>query len=201
MNRVYKIIKDIFSIIISLILIISIGYLAYKIVIFSANVLKTLFDAYPAISVAVVTGLFAFGSAIYGKVLENKHNIDNQIRSERQKIYIDFLDWIVDNVLYAEISNNKNIVGEIKDQQKKITIYASDKVLKAWSEFKYVAMNSVVNKQGLSKDAKTKYYILNEAPYIETLILAIRKELGHKNKKIKKYDILRLYINDMDDYL
>ena len=38
-------------------------------------------------------------------------------------------------------------------------------------------------------------------PYAEKLILAIRKELGYKNKNIKQYDILKLYINDINEYL
>ena len=61
--------------------------------------------------------------------------------------------------------------------------------------------NSEINKKGLTKEDSTKYYILNEAPKIENLILAIRKELGYKNKNIKQYDILRLYINDINKYL
>ena len=199
MKKVTK--KDILNFIIGLILISGIGYIGYKIVILFVNSLRILFDKYPTIAVAIVAGLLAFISTVVGKYLENKYYIDNQTMKEKQKVYIDFLDWLVDNVLYTEISNNKNIVKEIKDQQKKITIYASDKVLKAWSEFKYIAMNSEIRKQGLSEKDKLKYYIMNEAPYIEKLILSIRKEIGHKNNKIKKYDILKLYINDLNKYI
>ena len=62
-------------------------------------------------------------------------------------------------------------------------------------------MNSVLNKKELNREEKTKYYIEHEAPYIEKLILAIRKELGYKNKNIRDYDILKLYINDINKYL
>lgn len=201
MNKMFKSKKDVFNFILGLILLIFFGYIAYKVAILFASTLKKLFDNYPTIAVALVTGLLAFISAIVGKVVENKFSIDNQIRKERQEIYINFLDWLVNNVFYVEISNNKNIVSELRDQQKKMTIYASDNVLKAWSMFKNISMNSVLNKQGLSKEEKTKYYIENEAPYIEKLILAIRKELGYKNKNIKDYDILKLYINDINKYL
>lgn len=163
--------------------------------------IKSVFDKYPTISVASITGLLAFISVPVGKYFENRYNIKNQIREERQKIYIDFLDWLINNVFYAEITNNKNITEELRIQQKYMTIYASDKVLKAWSDFKISVMNSEINKKGLTKEDSTKYYILNEAPKIENLILAIRKELGYKNKNIKQYDILRLYINDINKYL
>lgn len=201
MNKMIKSKKDVFNFIFGLILLIFLGYISYKVAILFVSTLKKLFDNYPTIAVALVTGFLAFISAIVGKVVENKFSIDNQIRKEKQEIYINFLDWLVNNVLYAEISNNKNIVSELRDQQKKMTIYASDDVLKAWAAFKSISMNSALNKQGLCKEEKTRYYIEYEAPYIEKLILAIRKELGYKNKNIKDYDILKLYINDINKYL
>ena len=201
MNKMSKSRKDVFNSILCVFLIIFLGYIYFKVAILFIDTLRKLFDNYPTISVALVTGLLAFISAVAAKVLENKFSIDNQIRKERQEIYINFLNWLINNVLYAEISNNKNIVKELREQQKKMTIYASDNVLKAWSTFKDISMNSLLNKEGLNKEGKTKYYIEHEAPYIEKLILAIRKELGYKNKNIKDYDILKLYINDINKYL
>ena len=163
--------------------------------------IKYVFDTYTTVSVALITGLLAFISVPVGKYFENWYNIKNKIREERQKIYIEFLDWLIKNVLYAEITNNENIIKELREQQKYMTIYGSDKVLKAWSSFKISAMNSEKNKKGLTKEESTKYYLKHEAPKIETLILAIRKELGYKNKNIKQYDILKLYIDDIDKYL
>lgn len=173
-------------------------YISIKIGQLLIKAIKYVFDKYPTISVALITGLLAFVSVPVGKYFENRYNIKNQIREERQKIYIEFLDWLIKNVLYAEITNNKNITEELREQQKYMTIYASDNVLKAWSDFKISVMNSETNKKGLTKVESTKYYLSNEAPKIETLILAIRKELGYKNKNIKQYDILKLYINDIN---
>lgn len=201
MNRTKKSIKDIFNTVLGLIILISFGFIMYKLTVLLIDGMKTLFENYTTIAVALVTGLFAFVSAIVGKIVEHKLSIDNQIREERQAVYIDFLDWLVSNVLYNEISNNENIGNELKEQQKKMTIYASDKVLKSWSSFKNVAANSVFNKKGMNKEEQTNYYINNEAPYIEERILSIRKELGYKNKNLKKYDILRLYILDIEKYI
>ena len=73
-------------------------------------------------------------------------------------------------LLTLKINKNKNIVSDLRKQQKLMTIYASDNVLKAWSEFKFTVMNSILNKKGLSKEEKTSFYIKNEAPYAEKLI-------------------------------
>lgn len=165
------------------------------------NVVKTVFDKYPTISVALITGLLAFISVPVGKYYENRYIIKNKIRQEKQEIYIEFLNWLIDNVLNHEINDNKSIVKEIKENQKKMVIYASDKVLKAWAELKDIAINSEKNKKSMSKEDATKYFLEKEAPTIEKLILAIRKELGYKNKDIKQYDILNLYINDIKKYI
>lgn len=193
--------KDILSFIIGIALIGVIIYLGIKIGNSLINAIKSVIDNYPTISVAIITGFLAFVSAIVGRFLENRYTIKNQIREEKQKVYIEFLDWLIKNVLYAEITDNKNITKELREQQKYMTIYASDNVLKAWSDFKISVMNSETNKKGLTKEESTKYYLTNEAPKIEILILAIRKELGYKNKNIKQYDILKLYINDINKYL
>lgn len=193
--------KDILSFIIGIALIGVIIYLGIKIGNSLINAIKSVIDNYPTISVAIITGFLAFVSAIVGRFLENRYTIKNQIREEKQKVYIEFLDWLIKNVLYAEITDNKNITKELREQQKYMTIYASDNVLKAWSDFKISVMNSETNKKGLTKEESTKYYLTNEAPKIEILILAIRKELGYKNKNIKQYDILKLCINDINKYL
>ena len=193
--------KDILSFIIGIALIGVIIYLGIKIGNSLINAIKSVIDNYPTISVAIITGLLAFVSAIVGRFLENRYTIKNQIRKERQDVYVNFLDWIINDLFYGEINKNKNIVSDLRKQQKLMTIYASDNVLKAWSEFKFTVMNSILNKKGLSKEEKMSFYIKNEAPYAEKLILAIRKELGYKNKNIKQYDILKLYINDINEYL
>lgn len=193
--------KDILNFIIGIALIGVIIYLGIKIGNSLINAIKSVIDNYPTMSVAIITGLLAFVSTIVGRFLENRYTIKNQIRKERQDVYINFLDWIINDLFYGEINKNKNIVSDLRKQQKLMTIYASDNVLKAWSEFKFTVMNSILNKKGLSKEEKTSFYIKNEAPYAEKLILAIRKELGYKNKNIKQYDILKLYINDINEYL
>lgn len=200
-KKIFNSKMDVIYFILGIAFLILIIYVLIKSAELIVNAIKYVFDKYPTISVALITGLLAFISVPVGKYFENRYNIKNQIREERQKIYIHFLDWLIKNVLNAEINKNKDIVKEIKDNQNKIVIYASDKVLKAWTDLKISALNSEENKKGMTEEESTKYYLINEAPKIEKLILAIRKELGYKNKKIKQYDILRLYINDIDKYI
>lgn len=200
-QKIFNSKTDILYFLISVIFIGFIIFLLIKVFNISILALKKLADKYPAILVALITGFLAFLSVPVGKYFENKFTIDNKIRETKEEIYTEFLEWLIDNILYTEISKNKRAVEDLKKKQKNITIYASDKVLKSWAEFKEIAMKSEGNKVGMSNEEQTQYYITNEAPYIENLILSMRKELGYKNKNIKKYDVLRLYINDIDKYL
>lgn len=200
-KKMFNSLQDILRFILGLELIIFTVYIFLKTGQLVIKNIKYVSDNYPTIMVALITGSLTFIGVPVGKYFENRYNIKNQIRNERQKIYIEFLDWLIKNVLYAEIKGNKDITEELRKQQKYMTIYASDNVLKAWSNFKMSAMNSATKKEALTKEEYTKYFLQNDAPKIEDLILAIRRELGYKNKNIKQYDILRLYINDIDQYL
>ena len=200
-KKVFNSKKDIIYVGLVIILIILSGISVIKIGNLIINLVKIVFDKYPTISVALITGLLAFISVPVGKYFENRYSIKNQIRKERQIIYIEFLNWLIKTVLNNEISNNVNIVQELKENQNKMVIYASDKVIKAWAELKDVAMNGEKIKKHMKKEEVTKYFLEKEAPTIENLILAIRRELGYKNKDIKKYDILNLYINDLKEHI
>ncbi len=201
MNKIFKSKKDVFNFILGLILLALFGYIIFKIGVLFVSAIIKLFDNYSTIAVALITGFLAFITVPVGKFLENRYSIKNKIREERQEVYIDFLNWLIRNVLNNEITNNKNVIKELKENQNKMVIYASDNVLKAWADFRNSVLNSEKNKDGMNSEEATRFYLINEAPKIENLIMAIRKELGYKNKNIKQYDILKLYINDINKYL
>lgn len=200
-KRIFNSVKDFFLFLLGLLLIIFAILMSIRLFNVIIDVVKSFFKSYPTITVAFITGGLAFITVPLGKYLENRNIIKNKIREERQKAYTEFLEWIINNLLYAGINHNKIAVDEIKKHQKNMTIYASDKVLKAWAEFKDVSINSVLLKKNKSLEERYKCYAKNEAPYLEKLILEIRKELGYKNKNIKEYDILKLYVPDIVKYL
>lgn len=155
---------------------------------------KELVKNYPTVSVALITGLLGFFGVIVGKIIENKNIIKNKIREEKQTIYIEFLDWIINNVFYAQSVDNEKLTNELREQQKKITIYASDKVLRAWMDFRKVVLSSYIGETNNVDNKMIEDYTRKNAKSLERLILAIRKELGYKNAYIKEDDIVNLYL-------
>ncbi|UKI27136.1 MAG: hypothetical protein L6V91_00125 [Bacilli bacterium] len=58
--------------------------------------IKYVFDKYPTISVALITGLLAFVSVPVGKYFENRYNIKKiKLEKKEKKVYIEFLDWLI----------------------------------------------------------------------------------------------------------
>ena len=107
-KKMFNSLQDILRFILGLELIIFTVYIFLKTGQLVIKNIKYVSDNYPTIMVALITGSLTFIGVPVGKYFENRYNIKNQIRNERQKIYIEFLDWLIKNVLYAEIKGNKD---------------------------------------------------------------------------------------------
>ncbi len=75
------------------------------------------------------------------------------------------------------------MITNIVDFNVKLMLWGSDDVVKTWQKFK----------DGLSKDSSK---IGEQSIALEAVILAIRKDLGHKNKSLKKGNLLHLFLNN-----
>lgn len=187
--------KDFINTILGFLILGVLGYIIYKIVVLFLNSLTELFKSNPSITVAFITGLIAFISMVVGKILEQKIEIDRQVRLEKEKIYTEFLEWLIES-LFMNNKNSEEIIKEINNQKKLMIIYASDKVLKAWIDFLEMVSNNAFTRDDLTEKEKMKYFLNNQSIYLEKLILAIRKELGYKNRKIKNNDIMRVFLQE-----
>ncbi|MDU2353332.1 MAG: hypothetical protein E7D92_01810, partial [Anaerococcus sp.] len=66
--------------------------------------------------------------------------------------------------------------------------WGSDEVVRKWIEIRTSSLNSDSNS-------------INNLFVLEDIIFLIRKDLGQKNKGLKRGDILSFFINDIDNYL
>ena len=81
----------------------------------------------------------------------------------------------------------KDMIGRMIDITQDSVIWASDDVLRAFGTFRQVSQDQAAGKVPPVQALFT----------IEDLLFAIRKEVGHKNKDLKRGGILRLFINDI----
>ena len=73
-----------------------------------------------------------------------------------------------------------------------LVIWGSDEMLEAFYKFR---MMSIENADGNSENPYDVLFM------VEDLLLAIRKDLGHKNKNISRGKILGLFVNDLPNEL
>ena len=86
-KKIFNSKRDILYFILGMALLIFAVYVSIKTGQLLIKAIKYVFDKYPTISVALITGLLAFVSVPVGKYFENRYNIKNQIREENyQKI-------------------------------------------------------------------------------------------------------------------
>jgi hypothetical protein len=137
------------------------------------------------------TVIAAVIAIVIGRSYDRKLEIESKQREKKIEIYESFLEvWF--NKLMNESKNVKK--NEIIDEEflayigtfaSKLILWGSENVINSYNSFRYTSLNTELhsNKTILQK--------------FEELLLEIRKEIGHTNKKLEDNDLLRLFINDL----
>ncbi|HEY9060821.1 MAG TPA: hypothetical protein VIO64_10025 [Pseudobacteroides sp.] len=136
------------------------------------------------VSVITVTG---------GKYLEKKITVEKELREKKIPVYTDFMEFlfkILVNTREDEPLDEKEILKFMESFTKNLIIWGADDVILNWSKYR---MHNQRN--------NTSANYLNGLLQLEKVLLAIRKDTGHKNKNLKEGDLLSLFINDIDKIL
>ena len=139
---------------------------------------------------AVATVLVSVVSVLYAKHLEQRIALRKEHRDKKIPIYEDLIAFIF-RVMYSYKEGQSSIpTEELIETHAQLTqkaiIWASDDVLKAFYRFRLASLEADNNSLGL-------------ALAVEDLFLAIRLDLGHKNKDLLTGQLLRLFINDLHE--
>jgi len=137
------------------------------------------------ISVPIIVTVISIYIARY---IEKQQSIEKEIRDEKIKIYGEFTKLVFEEVVGRKGKNlNVNKIEKFfPNFFNKLIFWGSDDVLKSFSIYM-----STLYKQNESDNAMF---------LLENLLYAIRKDTGHGNKNLKKGDILRLFITDVDEF-
>lgn len=141
-------------------------------------------------AVAFVSSAAAIvGSAVtiaLGKIYETRASIRSHLREKKTPIYESIVATLF-RVMFAaklkkeQLSEDELVAFFVKTTET-LTIWGSDEVVAAFSRFRAQA----------SENPKESIFVMEE------LLLAIRKDLGHKNKAMGRGSILRLFVTDID---
>lgn len=139
--------------------------------------------------VTIFCALFTLVPIVYQVNRSKKITLELKLREEKGAIYSKVYSFIFD--LLKEILDNKEydktLYKERYMELKQLLLFnASDKVLNHFVKLNF--------------DTQKKDSVITLQNYL-TLLLLIRKELGHKNKRIDEKSILRLLVANEKDYM
>ena len=145
----------------------------------------------------IIAGLTAVTVSIVSLVLskyyERKAVVRNEHREKKVPIYEKSINfWF--KVLMSEKAgetppSEQEIIKFLTEFTQDLIVWGSDSVLKSFTAFR----ETLIAFDG--KEPPIEGMIL-----FEKYMLEVRKDLGHKNKNLKKGDILALFINDIRTY-
>lgn len=152
---------------------------------------KEVAAALVAASATILVSVFSVTGAKY---YERKRTIEQELRQRKIPIYEDFIKFLFRLIgaekLGCKPMNEKEMQEFFIEFTQKLMIWGSDEVVVKWSKYR----RTLIKHSGEQVD-------FNDMFELENLLLAIRKDTGHKNKNLKKGDLLGLFINDIENYI
>jgi len=163
----------------------------------ATNVSKWFSTLENVVAISIVTASVAAIASTAGIIISKNYEHKREIRKEHNNKKIPVYEELISfmsKVQFAEKIGEKAPTKQetIKFFAKfipKFIIWASEDVIKSYTQFRGIANK---NEQNPGVDTLFKY---------EEILQSIRKDLGHKDNKIKRGDILALFINDIDKHL
>jgi hypothetical protein len=136
-------------------------------------------------AIALVVSVITLGVS---KSYEVNAAIKKDLRERKVPIYEEIVKGLYANLFAEKLGEPKPTEQEqmafIAKTTERLTIWGSDEVVDAWAR---VRANTLSNKD--------EHFIF----LMEVLLFALRKDLGHKNRRMTRGAILRLLVNDLDE--
>lgn len=161
----------------------------------------SIWAVFKSIDPTLAAGILAASATILVSVItimlskrqEHKVEIESQLRQKKIPIYEKLIEFIF-LITFAEKlgkkqPSEKEMIQFFADTTKDLVVWGSKDMVKAFGDFRENLVSS-------TEGGEPKKVLAT----VEDLMFAIRKDLGHKHVGIKRGDILRLYISDLNNY-
>jgi len=151
------------------------------------------FGFFSAIVVASITAIFSVVSVLISRAADRRNDLEKEVRGKRIDLYIEISDFMFNLLQQGKPSvqkiNNDQMSMFIITASRKLTIWASSEVLKSWIEF---------TRSSNQLDANNPSSIRKAHVAFEKVFRAIRNDLGSSNKGLREFDILGIFVNDIN---
>lgn len=153
-----------------------------------------------AIIAGAITIAAALASPVVSNNLQRRREIDAALRSQRVKVYEEFMDLWFDHMflpqLLAKITPGGNaetsadLIKRMGGFTKALILWGSDDVLRG-----YIRFRKVMTKQHGGRPKPLDPTLAE----LELFFLVLQRDLGYRNRGIAERDILALFINDLNE--
>lgn len=194
-----KKLKWIFQVLLGLVLLVAAGFGAFfilKTIVFyitkGLEWLITIAEKDDAvIIVALLSAAVTIITMVIAKVTEYRQTTKRYLYSKREEPYTNFVE-VVYKLRDVSSKTNSYPESEMIDDLIKIsrglTLWGSNKVIKKWIKFR---TNSINKKLSPNENLLV----------LEDLLFDIRRDMGHRRGLLQKGDLLKFFINDVDETL
>lgn len=187
--------KNFFNLILGMGLIGLIVFAVFKLLAFFYNQVLSI-D--PRISAALITGLIAIIATsltiTIPKHIEKRMEIEEHLREKKSQTYKELVEFFFKILMGSKTNESlteKELIKFMSRFTENLILWGSEEVILSYKAYR---MHFISRKQ----EETLTHESIN---LMENLLLAIRKDMGHKNKGLQQGDILSLFINDVDEIL
>ena len=158
---------------------------------------RVIFSGLPKeILAPIIAGSFtiiaSFITVSLGRYLERKSVAEQEHRAKKAPLYQELVNF----VLRTSANNGEDKMSE--DEQLKFLLRFTETLL-IWGSSDVINKWSIFRKQLIDPDPSVSS--IDSLFLLENVLLAIRKDMGHKHSNFKKGDILCLFVNDIRNFI
>lgn len=144
--------------------------------------------AEPSIVGSLATALAAVVVVVVQRDRENRREVQQAHREQLAPLYEDLFERAYNPEDFSDEAQKEFI----EKMQRKLVLYGSDHVIARW-----VAWLRSMPDDDDERDENDPRVLLDW----EQVLLAIRRDLGHKNEDLDTGDLLRVYVTDIDHHI
>jgi hypothetical protein len=143
---------------------------------------------------ALLLAIFAFFGIVYGKISERRTDVELRLHEKKIAVYDQFMTvlfTVVNQAADQDGGENLRTTVDVSPQTQE-TLRALARQLTLWGS------NGMIREFGVfSRIART--YPAAGVFQLQAILLQMRRDLGHSRVGIGDRDLLRLFVNDIDE--
>ena len=143
-----------------------------------------------AIVVTLITGAISIFTYVAGTIVNQNMKRNEYLRSHREEPYMQLISIFYDFQTQSKTGKQftqKELIDLFNKFNKELTLWGSSKAIKVWGNWRVSSAKESVNSNDLLFG-------------MEKVLIQLRKDMGQK-RGLSKGDLLRLTVNDIDDYI